>query len=215
MRSIVSMAAALVALTTVSAHASIVITEWMYNGLGVGDIGEYVEITNTGPGNVDFTGWSFDDNGQTPGSQSLSGFGVVTPGQSVIFTDETAANFAANWGLSGVSIVGGNTNNIGRNDEINLYDASNNLVDRLTYNDQAPVGSPARGPRTNGFSGNATTPAAYGANHASLWERAAANDAYGSYTSSLGEIGNPGTVVPEPATLAMLLAGSLARIRRR
>jgi hypothetical protein len=48
---------------------------------------------------------------------------VVAPGQSVILTDETASDFATIWELSDVKIIGGNTANLGRNDEINLYDA--------------------------------------------------------------------------------------------
>lgn len=69
--------AALLAAGTASAHAQVRITEWMYSG----NPGEYVEFTNLGPAAVDFTGWSFDDDSRTPGVFSLSGFGVVQPGE--------------------------------------------------------------------------------------------------------------------------------------
>ena len=57
----------------------------------------------------------------------------------MILTDATAADFRTAWGLSeSVKIIGGNTSNLGRSDEINLYDSSAR-TDRsqLTYNDQA------------------------------------------------------------------------------
>jgi len=119
------------------ASGEIVISEWMYNGAGSGSTGEFVEFTNIGTSSVDMTGWSFDDDSRTPGTVSLSAFGVVAPGESVILTDDTAAGFTTAWGLSGVKIIGGNTANLGRNDEINLFNAAGNLVDRLTYGDES------------------------------------------------------------------------------
>lgn len=202
----VLMAAA--AATPVSAN--IVITEWMYNGLGAGSAGEFVELRNIGLVPVDMTGWSFDDSSQTPGSFSLSGFGIVNPGEIVILTDETAVNFGAVWGLSGIDIVGGNTHNLGRNDEINIYDAGNNLVDRLTYGDENFPGTI----RTQNRSGN--IPASdYGFTTVQTsWALATAGDSFGSYASTRGEIGSPG-VVPEPASLALLALGTLLALRRR
>ncbi len=117
-----------------SAKAEMRITEWMYSG---GD-GEFVEFTNVGSTAIDMAGWSFDDDSENPGTVDLSGFGAVMPGKSVILTDADAAAFDSAWGLSGsVGIIGGNGTNLGRADEINLYDSSDNLVDRLTYDDQS------------------------------------------------------------------------------
>jgi len=174
-----------------TAFGDMVITEWMYNGAGAGSTGEFVEFTNTGSAPVDMTGWSFDDDSRVPGTITLSGFGVVLPGQSVILTDETAATFAAIWGLSGVTIIGGNTANLGRNDEINLYDAGNNLVDRLTYGDESYPGTP----RTQTKSCN--IPAAdYGYSvPQTSWVLAADGDTYGSMVSTRGEVGSPGRIV--------------------
>jgi predicted extracellular nuclease len=199
----------LVALVQV-ASASMVISEWMYNGAGTGSIGEYVEFTNTGPDPVDMTGWSYDDDSRNPGTISLSAFGVVAPGQSVILTDDAAASFATAWNLTGVSIVGGNTANLGRNDEINLFDAANALVDRLTYGDQNYAGTP----RTNAVSCNIPS-SDYGFTVAQTsWVLATVGDAYGSYASSRAEIGSPG-IVPEPAALTLLLGSGALILRRR
>lgn len=200
-----------VSLSVQSAPASMLITEWMYNGTD----GEFVEFTNLGSSPVDMTGWSFDDNSQTAGSFSLSGFGVVQPRESVILTEPDAAAFRTNWGLaSTVKVIGGSNQNLSRSDEINLYDASNTLIDRLTFNDQG-TGSVA-GPRTNNVSGSPLSLAVLGTNTATGWTLSVAGDGYGSTLSLLTNIGNPGkfTLVPEPAAVIvalMLLAGVLQR----
>ncbi len=122
--------------------ADIRITEWEYNG------SEFVELTNVGTESHDLTGWSFSDSARTPGNVSLSGFGTVAAGESVILSEATAAAFRTEWSLpTTVKVVGGNTQNLGRSDEINIYDATSSLVDRLTYNDQGT--GDVKGPRTD------------------------------------------------------------------
>jgi predicted extracellular nuclease len=197
------------------AQSQIRITEWMYNGLGTSSVGEFVELTNVGGANVDLTGWSFDDSSRVPGSTSLSSIGLVVAGESVILTDVAAATFRTNWSLSAsVKIAGGNTNNLGRADEINIYDATQSLVDRLTYDDQT-----LGGPRTQAKSGVPVSPAALGANNPILWELSVSG-VNGAVTSSLLEVGSPGSFaiapIPEPATLSLLVGGlCLAASRRR
>ena len=198
-----------------SAWGAVRITEFMYNSTSA-STGEFVEFTNLGSSAVDFTGWSFDDSSRTPGSTSLSAFGSVAPGQSVVLTDADAATFIASWSLSGVSVIGGNADNLGRSDEINLYDASNNLVDRLTFSDQTYTGTP----RTNGTSawayvsgdgpfGTITT----------AWVLSTVGDAQGSLQIANSDLGNPGRyVVPEPSTclgLSLLMLGAMRRSPRR
>lgn len=190
---------------------NVYITEWMYNG------DEFIEFTNLGPTAVDFTGWSFDDDSRAAGTVSLSAFGIVESGKSVILSEADAATFIASWGLTGVSVIGGNGANLGRNDEINLYDASNTLVDRLTFGDQNIPGTI----RTQDISGNATSFAALGSNDVSQWALSVAGDAYGSYTSTFGYVANPGSTnfapVPVPAAAWLLFSGlaGLAGIGRR
>ena len=216
-RQLVGRTVVLLVLVHGKADAQIRISEWMYNGLGSGSIGEFVELTNFGLSSVDLTGWSFDDSSRTPGSQSLTGLGSILPGQSAIFTDMTASDFRTNWGLSpSIPVLGGNTNNLGRADEINVYDASNALVDRLTYDDQTMTGTPC----TNGTSGLPKTLAATGMNDATLWKFAAFGDGRGSKQSAAGEIANPGffTAVPESSCLVLLaigMSGAAAHRSRR
>lgn len=190
-----------------TAAAEIRITEWMYSG---GD-GEFVEFTNTGASAIDLAGWSYDDDSRLPGGFDLSGFGMVGAGESVVITESDAEAFRTAWGLSAsVQILGGYTNNLGRTDEINLFDSNGDLIDRLTYGDQVFVGSI----RTQEVSGN-VLPGALGQNDVFGWVLSASGDIYGSTLSSAGDLGNPGTWVPAPGAMALLGLGALAGVRRR
>ncbi len=162
------------------------ITEYMYSGTG----GEFIEFTNIGDTPIDMTGWSYDDDSRLPGTVDLSAFGTVAPGQSVILTEDGGATFLADWSLSGVTVIGLLTTNIGRADEINLYDENDQLVDRLTYGDSVYPGTI----RTQGASGW-TCHEKLGANDIHAWVLASVGDAQGSYASSNGDIGNPGGYV--------------------
>ncbi len=204
----------LMASLTLPSGAAMVITEWMYQGTGTGGAGEFIEFTNTGTSSIDMNGWSFWDS-VTPVPTTridLSGFGVVAPGQSVVLTDVTAADFRTAWGLgSGVAVVGELTQNLSRADAIQLYDAAGTLVDQLVYNDQG-TGN-VKGPRTQGTSA-ITTLGNYGTNNASAWVLSTGDSL--TWTSSLG-VGSPGVAaVPEPSSLALLGSmGALALLRRR
>ena len=178
-----------ISLTLTTLPGAIRITEYMYNGGGANGIGEFVEFTNVGGTDVDMTGWSFDDNTRIPGSQDLSAFGIVKAGESVILTELATADFRTNWKLcAGVKVIGGNSNGLGREDEINLYDASNAQVDRLTYGDQTYAAGSIRTTTKSGW----VSAAGLGANTITQWTLASANDSEGSYASTLAEIGSPG-----------------------
>jgi len=207
--------APLALLAATPAFANIQITEWMYNGNGA--TGEYIEFTNLGGTPVDFSGWSFDDDSRAAGTVSLSAIGLLAPGASALLTEATAADFRAAWNLgAGVAIVGSNTTNLGRADEINLFDAAGNLVDRLSYGDAVYAGTV----RTQNFSGNpgsVTDLASFTVTPG--WVLASVGDSFGSAASSFGDVGNPGLFapVPEPGTWVLLLAGAgvVAGVARR
>jgi Lamin Tail Domain/Secretion system C-terminal sorting domain len=160
------------------------ITEYMYSG----NNGEFAEFTNIGSTPIDMTGWSYDDNGATPGAVSLTPYGIVKPGESVILTETQTDSFRKDWSLcTGVPVIGGNTDNLGRSDQINLYDNKGQLVDRLTYGDQTFPGTI----RTQDVSGYVSK-AALGIDSIAGWKLSAVGDAEGSTTSTGGDIGSPG-----------------------
>lgn len=213
-------AAAFALCMATQAMAQVRITEWAYQGAD----GEFIEFTNLGPGAVDMTGWSYDDDGRVPGAQSLSAFNILAPGESAILADILAADFITAWGLPGsVKVIGGNVNNLSRNDEINIFNGPDpvlNLVDRFAYGDQNFPGTI----RTQNKTGNpvALSDLETDSVGTSNWVLAVNGDSYGSYISVNGDVGNPGIfslyvpAVPEPTSLA--LAGLCAigfAIRRR
>ena len=113
----------------------VAITEWMYNPISSGS--EFVEVTNIGGEPVDMTNYSFDDNSRAPGSFSLAALGTLAPGESGLIVETTAAAFRTEWGLDGnVKIAAGNTNNLGRGDEVNIFNGTT-PADRLTYGDDS------------------------------------------------------------------------------
>ncbi len=174
--------------------AGIRITEWMYQGPS----GEFVELTNISGLPVDLTGWSLDDDHQVVGAFDLSPLGVVQPGESVLITESDAATFALAWGLGpATKVLGGlgasSGNNLGRNDEIHIYDPQGNLADRLRYGDQNFPGSI----RTQNASGQ-TTHGHLGQDDVHAWSLSVAGDSFGSWTATTGEPGTPGYFPPPP-----------------
>lgn len=160
------------------------ITEFMYQGAN----GEFFELTNLSASPIDLTGWSMDDDSANPGTFSLSAAGVLDPGESMIVTDGNAATFTTAWGLSGVTVLGTNTAAaLGRNDQINIFDADENLVERLRYGDETFPGT-IRTQNKSGF----TCGQSLGQDDIAAWTLAVAGDVYGSYLSVGGDRGRPG-----------------------
>jgi hypothetical protein len=163
------------------------ITEYMYSGVD----GEFVELTNLSGSSIDLTGWSLDDQSNIPGTYDLSAAGVLADGQSLVITDGLATIFAAAWGMSSSGILGGNiVCPFGRNDQINVYDASGALVERLTYGDEDFPGTV----RAKSASANVCN-GALGADDITAWSLSLAGDVWGSVISAGADQGNPGTHV--------------------
>ena len=168
----------------IAINGALRITEFMYSGIN----GEFVEFTNIGGSDIDLTGWSWSDNVRTPGSHDLSSIGVIKAGQSVIATEASPSTFRTAWNLcSAIKIVGPySTDNLGRADEINLYNGST-LVDRLTYNDQLA----SNVPRTQNKSAWVSL-AGLGNNLPAQWTLSAVSDGETSFTSTGADIASPG-----------------------
>lgn len=174
---------------TFGSSAGVRITEWMYSGAD----GEFIEFTNMSDLPVDMTGWSVDDNGATAGAFDLSAFGVVQPGESMVVTEAFAATFRTAWGLAGSAKIIGELgvvtgNNLGRNDQIHLFNGSGQLEDQLFYGDQTYAGSV----RTQNSSGQAAC-TVIGQNNVLAWQLSVAGDDFGSSASTLLDVGTPGS----------------------
>src|SRR5262245_13206777 len=129
------------------ATALIRITEWMYNGVNGN---EFIELTNVGDLPQDMTGWSFSDNTELPGNVSPTPLGTLMPGVSALITERSGEEFRAAWNLGvNIMILGSNSRNPGRADEINVYDPTTKLVDHVLYD-----GATGLGPPTLDVSGN-------------------------------------------------------------
>jgi uncharacterized cupredoxin-like copper-binding protein len=138
------------------AHADLVITEVMPDSLHptlispVPDAdGDWWELTNTGTADVNLTGYKWDDT-PTPATPTVSIFPpgiIIKPGESIIILEEPAANVSAwksAWGLGASVQVIDRTqfSNMGgegfsglslNGDEINLYDAADNVVAQVSF----------------------------------------------------------------------------------
>lgn len=164
--------------------AGIFVTEYLYSGTN----GEFVELTNTTPAPIDLTGWSLDDQSATPGIFDLSPAGTVAPGESILVTNGDPAAFSAAWGLTGVTVLGGNlTAPFGRNDQINVYDQTGTLVARVSYGDEDFEGSV----RAQNVAAQICTEAT-GVDDPYAWTLGAVGDAWACVASSGGDVGSPG-----------------------
>lgn len=178
-----------VAYTMSANSAGMRITEWMY----AGGNGEFIELTNLSGQAIDLNGWSLDDDHALAGAFSLSAFGSVQPGESVIVTESTETAFRSDWSLApGVKIIGElgvlSGNNFGRADQIHLFNAASVAEDRLDYGDQVFIGSI----RTQNASGQVPC-TAIAQNAVIAWQLSVVGDAYGSRASAGGDVGTPGS----------------------
>lgn len=160
------------------------ITEVMYSAAE----GEFFELTNTTNATINLAGWSMDDSSAEPGIFDLSAAGNVAPGASIVVTEGDAAVFSTAWGLTGVTVLGMNVDaKLGRNDVINIFDASDVLHERFSYGDERYPYS-ARSKDESAW----TCDVGVGLDDPYSWRSSATGDAQASVTSAQGDIGSPG-----------------------
>jgi CotH kinase protein/Lamin Tail Domain len=181
-----------------SGAVTVQITEYLYSG----NQGEFVELTNRGLQPIDLSGWVLkDDQVNLPGF-SLTPAGTLQPGETVVITDSLEASFRAAWNLPAgakilgqLGVIGVGGENLGRSDQINVFDSGGTLVDRLTYGDQTFPGTI----RAQNISGQSPC-ASLGQNTIAAWVLSSVGDLYGSVQSNLSvtnlrDIGSPGVFV--------------------
>ncbi len=187
-----AVAALLVSGSSAFAAGRLVVTEWNYQGGG----GEFIEITNiatadpSGANDINLAGYKYDDDSASYAAGLSLGTGTLKPGESLIITESNAAIFSLEWDLANkvsypIIVLGNNTINIGRADTINIFDASQNIVASLQYNDQT-IG----GPRTQGVSGVCDEADWTEFANSSYWYFSSADSIH--WTSLSGGVGSPG-----------------------
>jgi len=116
--------------------AQVVISEIMYNNPGSDDL-EFIELYNTSLDDIDMTGYSL-------ASAVVHTFGAVTiPGQGYVLVSKNMAEFQNVFSLASIQWTSGSLNNSGEN--IQLLDASAQVVDEVTYSDNGAWSSLADG----------------------------------------------------------------------
>jgi hypothetical protein len=213
------LAALAVAAISASVNADIVITEVHSTGSSSG-AGHYnndwFELTNTGGSDVNITGWIMDDNSNNPVvGASLNVITVIPAGKSVVFVetdnDSTLDLFKTDWFGSNVPVdflIGRyKASNVGLSsggDAVNIYNSSNVLVAGVTF------GSATLGVSfdNHGGAGGAISDLSV-------------DGQFGAFISpGTSETGSPGAianavVLPEPASLSLLIVGGAALLTRR
>lgn len=221
-----------VSLMTAKASAELLITELSTKS----DVNpeDYFELTNLGAAPVDIAGWQFDDeSADLSEATPLVGISSIAPGESVVIFQldendpaEPAYDPAAEvelfrgfWGgLAGVQVGYHGGAGLGKGDAINLFDAADNLALTLEYGMTSPEQTHAGDWAAGNFDGSDTFE-----NEAAIWVPGtdpqqfvlAELGVFGSFSHTSGEVGSPGNIVPEPASLIIGGLGLLAVATQR
>lgn len=208
---------ALQAAAMLHGQANIIVSEVAPWSSGNSSLGaDWFELTNTGAGALDITGWKVDDSSNSFGSAvALSGITSIAPGESVIFLESSsslATQFKSLWfganAPAGLQVGNYSGSGIGLStsgDAVNIFNSGGALQASVTF------GTASSGPLfatfDNGIGLNGTS--------VSLFSGEGVNGAFIA-ANGPGEVGSPGAI-PEPSTWAMIgigLAGVVIFRRR-
>jgi len=172
---------------------------------------DWWELTNLGSTPADLMGFKFDDSSTaiaTSVTLSTSSL-VIAPGESIVFVDTLTPDLFRAWWGPGLSLdaeiityTGSGLGLSASGDAVNVWDASDTLVDSVTF-------------------GQATTGISFGYDPgANVFGGLSQLGAGGAFAAGQnGDIGSPGiATVPEPSVTTLLILGGffiLARSLRR
>lgn len=175
------------------------VAPWSSGNSPVGS--DWFEVTNTRAVPVDITGWKMDDNSGSPAAAvALNGITTIAPGESVIFIETaspltTIPAFLSNWfganppaNLKVGSYTGSGIGLSTGGDEVNLYNATNQLQARVLFGNSSSA-APYKTFDNTAALNNVLI---------SLLSEVGVNGAFTAINSS-NEIGSPGLIKGETA----------------
>ncbi|HZP28041.1 MAG TPA: lamin tail domain-containing protein [Acidimicrobiia bacterium] len=178
---------------------------------------DWFELTNTGAGAVNISGWKMDDDSASFASAvALTGITSIAPGESVIFIEggaTQATNFKNAW--FGASVPSGfqigtySGSGVGlstTSDAVTIFDSTGTQVTKVTFGASDATAPFQSFDNAAGASGAISTLSTTGVNGAFV----AANDS--NEVGSPGTIGASSPVLPEAPYAVLLPAGALAAL---
>ena len=126
-----SLALSLALLAPIWSHADIVINEILYDAEPNTQCTEFIEIHNSGPDEVDLSGWAF-----TNGIDFVFPAGTTIAGGGYLVIAEDPATILAEYGSAALGPWSGGLRNEG--ETVELSDAAGNVIDEVDYNDAFP-----------------------------------------------------------------------------
>ncbi len=162
-------------LAPTSAHASVLLTEIMYDVSGTDTGREWVEITNTGSSSIDISAFKFFEANTNHTLSVVQGGGVLAAGASAIIADDEE-KFLLDWPTFSGHLLGSSFSLSQSGETLILKDSALSVLDSVSYDPAAGAGGDGKSLQRAGsvFSAAVPTPGSYGSSNASNTADAAA-----------------------------------------
>lgn len=114
----------------------VVINEINYNSSDERDTGDWIELYNPGSSEIDVSGWIYKDSNED--NEFVIPEGTSIAGEGYLVLSHDLEDFSALW-TDTENVIGGVEFGLsGNTDQVRIYNASTQLIDIVTYDDEAP-----------------------------------------------------------------------------